>query len=563
MADADAADGWDMEFDDDNLDIEHDVVKANDGNFQEKSDLAQQLKVEAFDVEEKSVEEESPEHDGEAKEEPIEDHVKSVQDEEKPAERLQHSITSIEPVAIDHAQKDVEIPTQTVDEDRQTTKQQSNVLPVPNQNGHTDQAGTIAKLQAQLRGLQLKIDQKDEELTTLHSRGEPVIDNNDNETIKALEQKLEEAETERDDAKQQLEDFLSKISSFKNVVRNYKAAQEELEEMKEQLTQVASEKDEAKAELAATQEKYTDKDAEIKKLSGTISQLQTESSDLNGECDRLSQQLTILRREFQAKDESFQDEKYSLENEMSRLAKKINEHKSEYNELELAKEEIAMENKNLALVIEELKGKVDSKDAEVSQFTKMVDDITAKSESSIKELNSQSERQKAEYAKVNELLQQAQAEIVKLSQINKQKEEQIAKLQEEASKLAELKEEVHSKQLIIGKLRHEAIILNEHLTKSLSMLKQQLSNTDNTVDRELISNVFLNFLQIPRGDTKKFEALLLISALLDWDEPRKVQAGLSHNFSKSKDAEGRPFRQSFVSLWTDFLEKESSNKAAK
>ena len=107
------------------------------------------------------------------------------------------------------------------------------------------------------------------------------------------------------------------------------------------------------------------------------------------------------------------------------------------------------------------------------------------------------------------------------------------------------------------------MILNEHLTKSMGMLKQQLNQSKNTVDRDLISNLFLNFLQFPRGDTKKFESLQLISDLLEWDESRRVQAGLAHTVggAKARDEEGRPLRQSFISLWTDFLEKESSKTA--
>lgn len=550
MADAEAADGWpDMEFEDDTLDVENDVVESMDATVQEGPELPLQLDSEVSNEKEETVVEEIAE--------PAEE-IYTMKSMEKAKDFLMEKEPEGEPQAVPSVE-DVEPVADTPSQTMENVKQITNDLPAPTQNGHADQADTIAKLQAQLEAMQLQIDQKDEQLNTLQSKC--AVQDNNNESIKMMELRLEEVESERDDAKQQLEDFLSKVSSMKNVVRNYKAAQEELEEVKEQLAQVTNEKDDVDEELASFKEKYNGKEAEIISLSETIARFKTETSDLNSECDRLSQQLAILRREFQEKDDSFQDEKYSLENELGRLAKKISEHKTEYNELELAKEEIVMENKNLVLVVEELKGKVDSKDAEVSQYVKMVDEITAKSENSIEELNAQVESQRAEHANVIELLQQVQSEVRSLTQANEQKQETIAKLQEETSKLAELKEEVHSKQLIIGKLRHEAIILNEHLTKSLSMLKQQLSNTDNTVDRELISNVFLNFLQIPRGDTKKFEALLLISALLDWDEPRKVQAGLSHNFSKGKDTEGRPFRQSFVSLWTDFLEKESSNKA--
>lgn len=575
MADPEAADGWsDMDFDDDNLDVDQDIVEPVETKIvPEVAELLPLPKLEVSAKEDQEIKKQKEQKEQKEQEEQEEqkENIEELEerenlDEQDIKDEEQGENVEVEEIpkvvtAVEH-EKQIDLVSEPVDAE---TIEQSEQLPVPKQNGHREEEenDAVAELRAQLNALQLQIEQKDEELHTLKSRPQPVQENSDNDAVTNLRHKLEDAEAERDDAKQQLEDFLSKISSMKSVVRNYKAAQEELEEVREQLTQAISEKEEADEELAAVKEKSQGKDAEIKKLTDTIAQFKTESSDLNNECDRLSQQLTLLRREYQSKDDSFQDEKYSLENEVSRLAKKISEHKTEYSELELAKEEIAMENKNLTLIIEELKGKIDSKDAEVSQYSLMVEDITAQSEKSIEELNVQVESQKAENAKLVEQLERAQVEAKKLTQSIEQNTEEISRLQEETLKIAELKEEVHSKQLIIGKLRHEAIILNEHLTKSLSMLKQQLSNTDNTVDRELISNVFLNFLQIPRGDSKKFEALLLISALLDWDEPRKVQAGLSHSFPKGKDDEGRPLRQSFVSLWTDFLEKESSNKTAK
>ncbi|GAA5825681.1 hypothetical protein JCM11251_000336 [Rhodosporidiobolus azoricus] len=59
------------------------------------------------------------------------------------------------------------------------------------------------------------------------------------------------------------------------------------------------------------------------------------------------------------------------------------------------------------------------------------------------------------------------------------------------------------KNLSIGKLRHEAVILNEHLTEELRRLKR--NSSENSTPR--ISNVLITFLNTPRGDTKRFEML--------------------------------------------------------
>lgn len=388
----------------------------------------------------------------------------------------------------------------------------------------------------------------------------------DSEYVKKLEQELEEVKEERDDNKRQLEGFLSKISSMKTVFQNYKATQSELEEVRLEMEALQQEMELSKQEYeslsktkAQLETQLEAKETENSVLAKTLEELKIQSADLNSECDRLSLQLATLRREYQSKEESAQDEKYALENEVGKLTKRLNEQKQAYIELELVQEELKMENKNTQSTIEELAQKLALKDSEIEHYTELARTLAEKGEAELNQLNELIAEKSLEI----ESLQQEVARLNTMSADHettlKKKDEEISQLQEETAKIASLQEEIHSKQLIIGKLRHEAVILNEHLTKSMGMLKKQLSQSKNTVDRDLISNLFLNFVQLPRGDTKKFEALQLIGDLLEWDDSRKVQAGLTQAAGgKPRDEDGRPMRQGFISMWTDFLEKESS-----
>lgn len=60
-------------------------------------------------------------------------------------------------------------------------------------------------------------------------------------------------------------------------------------------------------------------------------------------------------------------------------------------------------------------------------------------------------------------------------------EAQLGKLQDELQRLAPFEKEVKEKSLLIGKLRHEAVTLNDHLTKALRMLKK--GNASDNVDK--------------------------------------------------------------------------------
>ncbi|EGV60116.1 hypothetical protein CANTEDRAFT_111925 [Yamadazyma tenuis ATCC 10573] len=215
-----------------------------------------------------------------------------------------------------------------------------------------------------------------------------------------------------------------------------------------------------------------------------------------------------------------------------------------------------MEIKSLNSVIEELKETVDIKQADLDNLKSQLEFTNTKSTQLQAQIQQLQTAHDTQVQKLN----------TSISNLTEEKEVVQASLQESAARIVELEtslekikvleKEVETRQILLGKARHEAVILNEHLGKALGMLKQQSNSVDNTIDKELISNVLINFLQIPRGDTKKYEALQLLSSLLEWDESKRVASGLSHH-QQSGEPRGR---ESFISLWTDFLERESTKK---
>ncbi|EIW78319.1 hypothetical protein CONPUDRAFT_60673 [Coniophora puteana RWD-64-598 SS2] len=98
-----------------------------------------------------------------------------------------------------------------------------------------------------------------------------------------------------------------------------------------------------------------------------------------------------------------------------------------------------------------------------------------------------------------------------------------------ASRTQELEKDVKEKNLLIGKLRHEAVIINEHLMEALRRLRR--TSTDTNVDRRLVTNVLLSFLTTPRADSKRFEMLSLLSTILQWSDAEREKAGLQRSVS--------------------------------
>lgn len=54
------------------------------------------------------------------------------------------------------------------------------------------------------------------------------------------------------------------------------------------------------------------------------------------------------------------------------------------------------------------------------------------------------------------------------------------------------------------------------------------------MDKRLVTNVILSFLQTPRGDTKRFEILALLASILSWTDQEREKAGLQ----RSNNSEG-------------------------
>lgn len=71
-----------------------------------------------------------------------------------------------------------------------------------------------------------------------------------------------------------------------------------------------------------------------------------------------------------------------------------------------------------------------------------------------------------------------------------------------------------------------AVILNEHLNEALRRLRKNATDQNSNVDRRLVTNILLSFLNAPRGDSKRFEMLKVLSDILSWNEDERQKAGL-------------------------------------
>lgn len=410
------------------------------------------------------------------------------------------------------------------------------------------------QLQEQINELQSKLLEKDSVIQQLTEEKSKVPPQNSetNEEVESLKSQLQQKVEESEKHKENYDKLLSRVSQMKTIFQKMKESEAKLEE-------VEDEKLELKKELDKASEK-------IKLLETTTTQLNSEILNLNSECTKLTEKNSALQKQIETEEFEMQNDSKRLEDENRQLKKELREAKSDLEEYQILVQEEKASKVNLSQEINDLKSKYDF----LEHYKKISDEKCEKLSAEIERLNKTISDMKDDKEKVVSDVK-AQLES-KVDQLNKHTEEinDLKKLLKEKDLklegMAELENSLKEKQLLIGKLRHETITLNEHLNKAMKLVKRESGKE--TVDRELISNLFISFLQIPRGDNKKFEVLQLLANFLDWDDEKKRHAGLlsSGNYkSKSNSVVEVPTpglhtssSQSFVSLWTEFLEKEST-----
>ncbi|QID85572.1 hypothetical protein GRS66_008154 [Saccharomyces pastorianus] len=400
----------------------------------------------------------------------------------------------------------------------------------------------------------------------------PLENNMANEEIKALKEEIErlnselnakkDEETQNEDAKDQLENvikerdefktqyntLLSKISSMKSIFNKMKESQKELEEVQEQLTEYESQNLKLKKKLEASK-------IENSELQSTIVTINKELENLENE----QESAEDIFLEYESKIEALQDEQRNMIETHSKELKASRKDKDQLSvqvqELMIILENLKQDISDLRNEKDDLKQALELHESEKTALQNSVNDLELK----IEELVSKKEEELREKdLEVKDLRSQLDTELEAHNNditILESLKKEIEDMKEDVSMKEKYEEESKQHVLQIGKLRHEAIILNEHLTKALSMLKK--SSDSESVDKELISNLLISFVAIPRADPRKFEVLELLSNFLNWDEDKKQQAGLISNNDQSRSASAVSRTESFVSLWTNYLEKES------
>ncbi|CDO77827.1 hypothetical protein BN946_scf184714.g2 [Trametes cinnabarina] len=321
-----------------------------------------------------------------------------------------------------------------------------------------------------------------------------------------------------------------------------------------------------------------------------------DSDDLDP-VQRLERELQRTREEKDTLATQYRNLLAKLTTMRTTLGNKLKQDAEELDRQEQLVQQLTAQNEDLTVTVETLKSELIASNEEAERASKELEatrsralqDTRQRAEAGFemereRSNNLQSVLEDFQAAKDHDLKQAVKDYEAQLLQVTQSLAEYKsralnAELQLEESstnntRVQELEKEVKEKGFLIGKLRHEAVIMNEHLMEALRRLRR--SSTDTNVDRRLVTNVLLSFLTTPRADSKRFEMLSLLATILSWNDDEREKAGLQRNSavhsssasslpslfgrSSASSPAGKPAElektdetESFSRLWVEFL----------
>jgi len=425
------------------------------------------------------------------------------------------------------------------------------------------------------------------EVEQLRKQLESIQENHESE-VSQLRSDLEESEAAKEEAETQYQTLLNRVEKIKETLGDrLKRDKAELEEAKDRVEELEAQNDELQRAARERDDEAERQRAEAQEQARELASLRSRNnlSQQNWlkERDDMARQLQTLRAELETTSGAMGEwEVIALEERSVResLAEKVADLEEQLANAREAYDKAAAER--------------DTQSQAIDGLQRALQELQEARKRELRERVESSEQQ----------LQAMKAQVKEADARASEAEAARGSLSKELERTAPFEKEVKEKNLLIGKLRHEAIVLNDHLTKALKYIKK--TKPEETIDRytpppspplpkpqhpnltraarQIVTNHLIQFLSLDRSDPRKFQILQVIAGLLNWTDEQREQAGLARpgTLSSSLRLPASPFhrtpsspalnteffadaatasssagatRESLADLWAGFLER--------
>ncbi len=302
------------------------------------------------------------------------------------------------------------------------------------------------------------------EVEQLRRQLESIQESHSQETTQ-LRADLDESEAAREHAETQYQTLLNRVEKIKETLGDrLKRDKAELEEAKDRIEELEGQNDELQKTLTAGQE---------------------ETDRLRDEVQEQGRELTSLRSRSNLSQQNFLKEKDDIARQVQHLKSELESTTAAMGEWEV----IAMEERSLR---ESLGDKVSDLEEQVGGAREALERAEADRDSQARAVDRlQRALQELQETRKRELREMVESTEEQVQALKKRAQEADARAVEaetareaaakELERTSPFEKEVKEKNLLIGKLRHEAIVLNDHLTKALKYIKK--TKPEETIDK--------------------------------------------------------------------------------
>ncbi|KAJ1966614.1 hypothetical protein H4R35_006951 [Dimargaris xerosporica] len=345
--------------------------------------------------------------------------------------------------------------------------------------------------------------------------------------------------------------LLSKVGAMKDVLAaKAQGESQELQTMREHLAEANQQLANRSHELTAKQQELAEtKDAlamartQLLTAEQTLAEVQEERRQVRAQAER---ELTELSEQYQA----LQTQLYDLRHDWQLLEQTLDEERQGKAELETRYHQVENDYQRLASA-------EDAWTQDRALYLKSIDNL----QTALHDLQQEKDDEwEQTLSTVNEQLRQANQQCREHQAKAHQVQAECQRLTTDATAYQALKREYQDQTRLIGQLRHDLRVLEDHLAESIQKLRAA-SDHDN-VDRRVITNLLVTFLELPYGDAKRFEVLQLMSNILQFTETEQEQVGLirksTRSVGQSASAAPEAEDESFSDRWISFLLKEAN-----
>ncbi|KAI9004790.1 hypothetical protein BC832DRAFT_558265 [Gaertneriomyces semiglobifer] len=399
----------------------------------------------------------------------------------------------------------------------------------------------------------------------------PSTDTSDSKSMhEEYEQRLSAMTTQHETLTRQLEELQALHTTATADVQRLSGEKallmDKLREMKTtvatRLQGEASASQRLREDLTAVQEENATLRTQVERLKSSQTELTRVHVELESSREataRLERELERLRNHLVETEDAQVRDAMQQSEAIAQYIKQIEQLESQRDEWEDAVQQERVSTQSALDKVEELQAQIQSLHDTVSALRGEKDRQAQAAENLQRVLNEFQQGQEKEVAfathalkaKIRELEEAVDGWKVRASEL----ESKTALVLGSENEMETLRKDVAEKNAAIGKLRRDVIQLQSHLSEAMQRLR---SSPSESVDRTLIVNLLVSFLQLQRGDPKRFQTLSVISSVLGFTDEEKVKVGLMKPAAgwRAEEVQG----ESFTDMWIGFLLKESARR---